>query len=183
MHTFRLVQEHDPLPLRVGVIGAGPLGYLTAATAVRSGVAEVDISDRSETRRELAMSSGATSVVPHLTGEFDATFDAVGAEDTRRESVELLRSGGTAVWIGLHGADSAVDGLQMIRGEKRILGTFCYQDVDYRKAVAQLPLMKPYAVRKVPLNKGVEAFERRMHHCDLDTLKTILVPDDVPLAG
>lgn len=176
IHAFRMVQEHDALPLRVGVIGAGPLGFLVAMTAARSGVAEVVISDLSESRRELAMSSGATEVVTRLEGEFDAIFDAVGSEQTRRASIELIRSGGTAVWIGLHGAESGVDGVQLIRGEKRVIGSFCYQDVDYRTAIARLASMSPHVTTSVPLDEGVGAFERRMHNGDLDTLKTILLP-------
>src|SRR5690606_27401241 len=39
----------------------------------------------------------------------DVVIDAVGASATKRQSLELLRPGGAAVWIGLHGNEMSLD--------------------------------------------------------------------------
>lgn len=174
-HAFRLAQAHDAAPMRVAVIGAGALGFLTALIAARRGVPSIVISDLSEQRRKLAVSSGATDVVETLDGEFDVIFDAVGSARTRQQSVDLLRPGGTAVWIGLHGPDAGADGLALIRGEKRILGTFCYQDQDYRAAIDIAEGLSTNWVATVPLANGVPAF-LALANGDVTHVKTVLEP-------
>lgn len=176
VHAFRLAQQHDPVPLRVGVIGAGTLGFLTAMVAVDQGVPSVSIADLSEERRNQAVHTGATSVVERLEGEFDVIFDAVGTASTRANSVSLLRRGGTAVWIGLHGSDPGIDGLGLIRNEQRILGTFCYQDLDYRLAILRATTLNTDWIRTYPLDEGVDVFHRLVDG-DVSSVKTILLPD------
>lgn len=175
-HAFRVAQAHDPSPARVGIIGAGALGFLTALVAARRGVPEIVISDLSLQRRELAAHSGATAVMERLqNGEFDIIFDAVGSAETRHASVDLLRPGGTAVWIGLHGSDAGADGLALIRNEKRILGTFCYQDQDYRAALAIAGGLSTSWVATHPLTDGVSVF-RALANGELGHVKTVLQP-------
>jgi threonine dehydrogenase-like Zn-dependent dehydrogenase len=176
VHAFRLAQQYDPLPLRVGVIGAGTLGFLTAMVAVGRGVPSVSIADLSEERRVQAVRTGASSVVERLEGEFDVIFDAVGTASTRASSVSLLRRGGTAVWIGLHGSDPGIDGLGLIRNEQRVLGTFCYQDQDYQLAILQATTLNTDWIRTYPLDDGVEVFHRLVDG-DVSSVKTMLLPD------
>jgi threonine dehydrogenase-like Zn-dependent dehydrogenase len=176
IHAFRLAQAYDPCPLRVGVIGAGTLGFLTALVAHDRRVPAVEVADLSPERRAFVMSAGATLVTEQLAGEFDVIFDTVGSAQTRASSLELLRPGGTAVWIGLHGPETGVDGLALIRGEKRILGTFCYQDLDYRASVARVATLEPPGLATYPLETGVETFERLVAG-DVSSLKTMLLPN------
>lgn len=181
-HAFRLAQLYEPAPLRVGVIGAGTLGFVTALVARDRGAPEVEIADLSEVRRRHAQATSATKVGERLDGEFDVVFDTVGSAATRASSVELLRPGGTAVWIGLHGPDTGVDGLGLIRTEKRILGTFCYQDLDFRAAVARAATLEPTGLASYPLQEGVEVFERLVAG-DLSSVKTMLLPNGTPPAN
>ncbi len=173
-HAFRLAQQHDPVPRRVGVIGAGALGYFSALVAVDRGVEDVVIADLAPERRGYAAATGAT-VVERLEGEFDVILDAVGSPQTRRASIELLRPGGMTIWIGLHGADTGVDGLEVIRQEKRILGTFCYEDQDYRAAIAKAATLDDSFLSSRPLAEGVETFYA-LAHGDVRALKTVLRP-------
>ena len=174
-HAFRLAQGYDPSPARVGVIGAGALGFLTALIASRRGVPTIIVSDLSEQRRGMAAGSGATWIVDRLEGEFDVIFDAVGSAATRHQSVDLLRPGGTAVWIGLHGPDAGADGLAVIRNEKRILGTFCYQDQDYRAAISIAAGLSTDWVATHPLTEAVPVF-LALANGDLGHVKTVLRP-------
>ena len=175
IHAFRLAQLYEPSPLKVGVIGSGTLGFLTALVASDRGTPVVEVADLAPARRAFALAAGATSVGERLEGEFDVIFDSVGSSLTRASSVELLRPGGTAVWIGLHGPDTGVDGLALIRTEKRVLGTFCYHDLDYRAAIARIATFDPTGLSSYPLEDGVEVFERLVAG-DVSNVKTLLLP-------
>ncbi|CAN5123657.1 galactitol-1-phosphate 5-dehydrogenase [soil metagenome] len=182
-HEFALAQAVDPAPERVGVIGAGMLGLAVTLVAVRRGTPAVTVADPQPARRETARGAGAHHTGERLDGEFDVIFDAVGTPETRAQSVERLRPGGTAVWIGLHGQESGVDGRGLIRNEQRVLGTFCYLDRDFRaglRMVAEVcaglePDALPPWVAAHPLEDGVEVF-----HSLLDAppaaAKTLLIP-------
>ncbi len=182
-HEFALAQAVDPTPERVGVIGAGMLGLAVTLVAVRRGTPAVTVVDLQPARLKTARDAGAHHTGERLDGEFDVIFDAVGTPETRAQSVERLRPGGTAVWIGLHGQESGVDGRGLIRNEQRVLGTFCYLDRDFRaglRMVAEVcagldPDALPPWVAAHPLKQGVEVF-----HSLLDApppaAKTLLIP-------
>lgn len=176
VHALALAQAHDPQPARVGVIGAGMLGLATALVAQRLGVPEVVITDLSEERLETARAAGVPNTAPRLTGEFDVIVDAVGSAQTRADAAALLVPGGSAVWIGLHGADAGFDGLALIRGEKRVLGTFAYLERDFARALEIVAQLDTSAwVSSEPLDAGAGVFldllERPPAHA-----KTLLVP-------
>jgi threonine dehydrogenase-like Zn-dependent dehydrogenase len=180
VHAFRLAQIYDSLPLRVGIIGAGTLGFLVALIAHDRGVPLVAISDLSPERRSLATSTKASIICESLEGEFDVVFDAVGSASTRSASVDLLRPGGTAVWIGLHGSDPGIDGLALIRNEKRVLGTFCYQDQDFQAAIARAATLESSWISTYPLADGVDVFQR-LAGGDVSSVKTLLLPQGLPV--
>lgn len=175
VHAVRLALEEDPLPRRVGVIGAGTLGFLTALVAKDRGAAHVVITDLAPERRALAEASGADEIAESLEGEFDVIVDAVGAPATRARSVEALRPGGTAVWIGLHGPEAGFDGQALIRQEKRVLGSFAYSDLDFAVAVERAARLEPGWVVTRRLADGVETFQRLLGG-DLSAVKTLLLP-------
>jgi threonine dehydrogenase-like Zn-dependent dehydrogenase len=175
VHAVRLALAGDALPMSVGVIGAGTLGFVTALYAKDRGVPHVVITDLAPERRELAEATGADQIGESLEGEFDVIFDAVGAPPTRARSVEALRPGGTAVWIGLHGPEAGFDGQALIRQEKRVLGTFAYSEVDFRIAIERASRLSPDWVAMRPLAEGVEAFHGLLDG-DLSAVKTLLVP-------
>lgn len=161
VHAYRLAQAHDPLPRRVGVIGAGMLGMAVTITALRFGAREVFVSDLSSDRLTQAESIGAVPMQGGLEGEFDLIFDAVGTDRTRSDSVGLLRPGGTTIWIGLHGEEAGFDGLGLIRGEKNIRGTFCYHDRDFRAAIDLAEQFDDGWVASFPLDRGPDVFTGR----------------------
>ena len=176
VHAWRLALSQDPGPARVGIIGAGTLGLVTALVVLQSGMADVEITDLSEVRLGFAREAGVPTAGQGLEGEYDVIFDAVGSAATRATSVELLRPGGTAIWIGLHDEDAGFDSRAFIRAEKRVLATFCYHEHDFTAALDVIASIgsTPW-IRSVPLSAGVETFEGLMNGDDSST-KTALVP-------
>lgn len=175
-HALALVQAHDPQPARVGVIGAGMLGLATALVAQHLGIADVTVTDLSAERLATASAAGVAHAAERLEGEFDVIVDAVGSAGTRAASAELLVPGGSAVWIGLHVPDAGFDGLALIRGERRVLGTFAYLERDFARALDFVAQLDASAwVSSEPLDAGVGVFldllERPPAHA-----KTLLVP-------
>lgn len=177
VHAFRLATQLDALPGRVGVIGGGTLGFLTALQALDRGIDDVMLTDLEPGRRRVAESAGVPRVGEELDGEFDVVFDAVGSAGTRRAALERVRPGGVCVWIGLHESDAGFDGLDLIRNEQRVTGTFCYHDVDYRAAIVSAADLRPEWIRTVPLDEGVETFHGLLEHTPPEP-KTVLLTGD-----
>ena len=159
---------------RIAVIGAGPIGLVCILVALEHS-ADVTVCDLSEERLEAALSLGAQAVSPRLGGEFDLVVDAVGAPATHRDSVERVRRGGTAVWVGLMSADPAFDGQEIVREEKSVLGSYCYTAADFVAALALAEKIPADWMRKFPLEGGVEVFNELMAG-RTDIVKAQLVP-------
>lgn len=176
VHAWRLALAQDPSITRVGIIGAGMLGLAVALVALDAGIREVAISDLSADRLATAARAGVRSTVAELDGEFDVVFDAVGTGGTRAASIERLRPGGSAVWIGLHGPDAGFDGQALIRSEKRVLATFAYLERDFETAITLAAgLADTSWVTTQPLAAGVETFLALLESPGAAT-KTLLTP-------
>ena len=98
----------------VAILGAGPIGMLTAALAKASGAARVWVADIVPHRLELARKMGADVVVNRNEASLyeavmdetggrgvDMAFDAAGFASTINEGMNVARPGGTFVLIGL----------------------------------------------------------------------------------
>lgn len=120
------------------VIGAGIIGLMTAKLLLKAGASRVVVADPNVTRRAAAKAFGATEAVANLDGlrDLDVVVDAVGLDQTRRDGMNVLVRGGTAVWIGLHENDTTLPGNALVRDETSIRGTFCYRDMDFITAVS-----------------------------------------------
>jgi threonine dehydrogenase-like Zn-dependent dehydrogenase len=182
IRAVRLALRADPLPRRVAVIGAGALGYLTTFVLLRRSVPDVVVMDRSPARLANAAALGAHPELTTVDGEYDVIIDAVGSVETRELSVARLRPGGAAVWLGLHEPASGFDGLNLIRGERSVLGSFCYQDLDFRSAIALARDLPTELVASRPLAQGVEAFTDLLTDPP-PTIKTLLLPRSDAVVG
>jgi threonine dehydrogenase-like Zn-dependent dehydrogenase len=160
---------------RIGIIGGGAIGLMTAIVALHSGAADVTLADVSEERRNTAKGAGVPSVVDRLEGEYDVIVDAVGAHETRATSIRQLRPGGRALWEGLHDGESPIDGRDLARREIAILGSFAYVDDDFSEAVRSVGLVDERWVSTVPLDDGARVFKRLMESPDA-FVRTALVP-------
>lgn len=102
----------------VAVLGAGPIGLLTAAVARAAGASQVILTEPLAYRRSFALDYAADAVldpgaddlkaaVRDLTGGrgVDLVFEAAGAPETPADAAELVRYGGKILLIGIPSED------------------------------------------------------------------------------
>ena len=148
---------------RVAVLGCGGIGLFCLLVALADGAARVDVTDLDAGRLDTARRLGASAVGPAPEGEYDVIIDAVGSAATRAQSVAHQRPGGTAVWLGLAEPPAGFDAQDLVRGEKRVLGSFAYSGEEFRRAAGlvqgwDLSWISPY-----PLAEGAEVFTGLMN--------------------
>lgn len=175
VHAVAVVQRLEPSVKRLAIIGAGALGICTILAAGRRGIAST-VFDRVSSRLAIASEAGAALTAGEVRGEFDVVVDAVGSAATRKASVEHLRPGGTAVWIGLRERDPGFDALALVRGEQRVAGVCTYLRDEFRSAVDLLPSVRASWVSTSPLDEGAAVFDRLLRGEITTALRTVLVP-------
>ncbi len=134
VHAWRQVDQRSVE--RVAVVGAGAIGLVSLLVALRERLGQVTVVDRSASRLDLAARLGAAACATELDAEYDVVVDAVGSAQTRASAVEHVRPGGTSVWLGLAEAGAGFDGNGLVRGEKRVVGSFAYSPEDFATAVS-----------------------------------------------
>ena len=145
----------------VAVLGAGPLGLLSAFLAARSG-AEVTAVDPLPERREQARRLGSAEATAELAGDaaFDLVVDAAGFERTWRAGLAAVKSGGTIVMLGLGQAEAPFPMAQLVRRAILLRGQFAYTRADFARALAILAegdLALDW-LATAPLAEGAQAF-------------------------
>jgi S-(hydroxymethyl)glutathione dehydrogenase/alcohol dehydrogenase len=127
-----------PAGASVLVIGCGGVGLNIVQGARLAGAGRILAADLLEHKLELAKSFGATDLinakdenvvkrVREITGYgVDHAFDAIGSEITATQIVEAVAPGGSAVMVGIPGAQTraAVRPFQMVFQEKALSGSF-----------------------------------------------------------
>ena len=146
---------------RVAVIGCGAIGLLCVLAALAGGAESVEVSDLSAERVAVARGLGAGA--GQLRGEYDVVIDAAGSAATRARSVAHQRPGGVAVWLGLAEEDAGFDANALVRGEKRVLGSFAYSDEEFAHAMALLRNADLAWAASYPLAAGAGIFTDLMN--------------------
>lgn len=172
LHVWRLAGEKKGA--RVGIIGAGPIGLVCLLVAQHGG-ADVTITDLSEDRLAMARKLGAVQTAPSLDGEFDVVLDAVGAPSTHHASIEHLKPSGTTVWIGLLSDDAGFVSRDLVRWEKKVLGSFAYTARDFADAVELASDVDLSWTTSFPLDEGAAIFTELMGG-RTDVVKAVLRP-------
>jgi 2-desacetyl-2-hydroxyethyl bacteriochlorophyllide A dehydrogenase len=164
--------------LRLGdtvvVVGAGPVGLLTALAARHAGAAHVYVAEPAPARRAVASALGFDLLGPvdpaaelaDLTGGglADVVFDAAAHPSVAATLTALVVPGGQAVIVGSYGAPAPVD-LQalMFRGLSMV-GVRVYRPEDIDAALAMLAAgavdTDRLVTAVVPLERVGEAFDQ-----------------------
>ena len=132
------------------VIGGGAIGLFTALAAKARGVERVLLVERSETRRRRASAFGLIpvdadnlplrdAVSEHIRPEgADVVFECVGTQETIGAALSATRKGGRAVVVGNAPPNLALDGLELQRGDRSLVGVLMYERADFLTAMSML---------------------------------------------
>jgi L-iditol 2-dehydrogenase len=172
------------------VLGAGPIGNLTAQSAKGLGARSVLISDISDYRLRIAKKCGIDHSVNVLhenlearIDEFfgpdraDAILECVGIEDTMASAIHLARKGTDIVVVGVFGEKPTLDIGLVQDKELRMIGTLMYQSQDYQTAIDLIRSMHvdldPLISRHFPFEDYPKAFAFIEQHQDM-TMKVLI---------
>ena len=173
VHLFRIVSP--PPFFRFAIVGAGTMGALALSAARRIGARDIlaaDVNDqRLATMRKLGASGTVDASNPEaLAGAhgragrgYDVVLDASGSAPARQLAFDLCRPGGQVVLLGIGTQRSEVNFVASIRKEHRVVMSFAYTPVDFRRSLDLLIAgeidLTSWTVR-MPLEQGQEAMER-----------------------
>jgi (R,R)-butanediol dehydrogenase/meso-butanediol dehydrogenase/diacetyl reductase len=194
--AVRAVRKGD---LRLGdsvaVVGGGTIGLLTGQVARAAGAGAVYLIEPRENRRELASSLGITaSFNPGQPGWRqdlreacngvgpDLVFECAGAAETADVAVHVARKGGRIVLVGISPERVPFSTLEVIVGEKRVVGSVQHHyDEDLPIAVQLLAEGKVRVAQlitdRVPLERVVDDGLRALAERPQEHLKIIVNPN------
>ncbi|HEY0607315.1 MAG TPA: zinc-binding dehydrogenase, partial [Herpetosiphonaceae bacterium] len=175
----------------VVVVGAGPIGLLTAQVARRRGAGRGIVTDRTDHRLAVARELGADLVVNIDAADpiaevqratdglgADVTFEAVGITPTVQQALEVTRTGGAITWIGNSAPEVTLNMQQVVTREITIRGTYGF-DREFGQAIEMLRTrqidVEPLIERVAPLDEGPQLFDD-LARGTLDSIKVILQP-------
>ncbi len=166
----------------VCVQGAGTIGQLVAQAALAGPATAVVVVDPDEGRRQTVQARGAAVASLEQAREVvyalsagrgaDVVLECSGALTGPGTAVGLSRRGGTLVLVGLRGGDLSVPWLDVVLGERRLLGSAAHLwDEDVAAAVSMLVSGRldpsPLPRRVIGLTDIVEqGFEWLLHQGD-----------------
>jgi D-xylulose reductase len=157
------------------VIGAGTIGMVTILSALAGGCSMAVVMDVKQPRLESAARLGAVrtvnandedalSVVRDLTGGWgaDVVFEASGSGNVAAQALDMLKPGGTLVYIGMPIEPVAFDVVKAQAKEVTVKTIFRYAHV-YPRALALMGSgkinLKPLITETYPFEKSIEAYE------------------------
>ena len=175
----------------VFVFGAGFIGLMVMQAAHAMAGAHVAVADISTERLAVASELGAELTVNpreqdavaagiRFSGAdgIDYVVDAVGAAETKRQSLAMARPNGAVCWIGLRDNEMTLNSFDITNPQKAITGSYAAAEDEFLTAARLLSegKLKPgRGVKTFPLEKAADAF-MRMCEPSGDDIKAVIVP-------
>jgi 2-desacetyl-2-hydroxyethyl bacteriochlorophyllide A dehydrogenase len=189
--VYKLTDEMIRKGKHILVIGGGTIGLLALALLKYRGAQHVTVSDAKDSRLDVARAMGADSVINPATEPFleatqritggdgyDYSIEAVGIAPTAQNSIECLKIGGTAIWIGNASRTVEVNMQNIVTRELSILGNYVYDVEGFSKSLSLLSQgsidVKPLMTDHYDLSDGVQAFKDLEKNDDGSMLKVVL---------
>ena len=128
---------------KVAVLGAGPIGLLTAIVLRKAGASEIIVSEKNEQRAKISADMGFNTVwieneslysevMKKALGDgVDVAFECSGNEATTFESMSLARVGGTICMTGQHKIPPKCDLPTFSFKEQRLIASRVYRKEDF----------------------------------------------------
>ena len=162
--------------LNVLVLGAGPIGNLTAQVAKGLGAKSVMITDVSNYRLGVARECGIAHAVNTSSEELiqaldkafgpdraDAILECVGVQETIGQAIGAARKGSDIIVVGVFAEKPSVDIGLVQDKELRLIGTLMYREEDYRVAVDLIRAgrvnLKPLMSKHFPFKEYPQAYK------------------------
>ncbi len=180
--------------LKVGdvtaVLGAGPIGILTAQVARMAGARRVLVAEQSPTRIGIARELGFEVIDVRERNTVEAVleatdgvglpvvFETAGVQATITDAGQSVRPGGQILQVGMPKNPPTVDMTLLLFREIRRTPIRVYREEDFNQAIAiaatgQIDLVKP-VTHTMPLRELGEALE--IAHQAVDACKILLDP-------
>lgn len=175
----------------VMVIGAGTIGMMALLLLKMRKAKNIIVSDTSPYRLNLALRLGADHIVNPLEKDVveavrtitentmcDISFEAVGTAKSARASLDVLRIGATAIWIGNAQKLVEVDMQKIVTTELVIRGNYVYDFESFRESLNLLEngsiKVEALISEVMPLEQGPQAFRMLKENRDGKIVKVIL---------
>ena len=168
VHAVR--RAGDVRGLDICILGAGPIGILTAQAAKGLGARRVMITDISGIRLAKAAEVGVDCCVNTRDRDFGAAFaeyfgpdkadviyDCAGTDITMDQAIQNARKGSTIILVAVFGKKASVDLAVLNDHELDLNTTMMYRNEDYLGAI---DLVQAGKVRLAPLISAVFPFRR-----------------------
>jgi 2-desacetyl-2-hydroxyethyl bacteriochlorophyllide A dehydrogenase len=160
-HALRLA--HTGLGQRVAVVGAGAIGLLAVAGAIRQGAEEVAIEARHPHQKEAAERLGARV---GTAGCYDVVIEGAGTVESLARCAELVGPRGTIVVPGVHFGPVQLNWMPLFHKEARVIPSlgYCAHDTgremeDAAQMLADDPeIPRTVITHRFPIEDAVEAF-------------------------
>ncbi|MCY3834595.1 MAG: alcohol dehydrogenase catalytic domain-containing protein [Chloroflexi bacterium] len=189
VHAFQ--QNLSGILRSVAVLGAGAQGIFAVQLARLAGAKLIAVSETVPHRLAVAKNLGAThainaghenvveAVLALTDGDgVDLVIEAAGKAVARQQTTQLLRPGGTAIFLALGAEPSPIDFMSVVPRELHLRGTQCYTDADFALAIQLLAngeIIVDPLITKIPLEEGAAAFENLAGNPG-EMIKVILEP-------
>jgi 2-desacetyl-2-hydroxyethyl bacteriochlorophyllide A dehydrogenase len=174
---------------RCAVIGAGPIGVMTALALKARGVEDVIVIEKNEGRQERMRSLGVEAigldgvheqVIETFGGELpDVVLECAGNPAAPALAIELIRSRGIIVLLGVLEEPVEISQLVLMIKEAQLRSSFAYRLESFREAIELLVSGKVPADRLItataPLEQAQAMFER-LEDPATDQIKILLSP-------
>ncbi len=172
------------------VLGAGPIGILTAQAAKGMGARKVMITDISDIRLEKARETGIDVCVNTKTQDFarafvdcfgpdkaDVIYDCAGTDMTMDQAIQNARKGSMIILVAVFASRASVDLAVLNDHELDLNTTMMYRSDDYAKAIEMVRegkvQLKPLISRKFPFREYADAY-RYIDENRESTMKVII---------
>lgn len=183
------------------IIGGGAVGMLTAQVARNAGADPVVVLEPDATRRDVLQTWGALPVWEAAPGGraaavaalvpdrgVDVVFECSGRPGMSNEAVRLARRGGTALLLGVLPELEPIDTLDIVLGEKTVLGSSAHMwDDDVAVAVSMLAAgsidVAPMITHTIGLDEIEHAFELLVDPSQAIVKLLVSVGDRAPQTG
>ncbi len=173
------------------VIGAGTIGLLVVALLKYRGAKNIIISDTMDYRLSIAKKMGATYTINPLEKDAidqvkvitnskmcDFSIEAVGIKQTANTSIDCLKIGGTAIWIGNAQKIIEIDMQRIVTTELTIKGNYVYNFEDFENCVLLLENkeidLSPVITDIYKFKDSIQAFSDLENNRDGKKIKIIL---------